>query len=162
MLVQRIGIDQHLDPFAAAGNDREHCLPGVDDPHIMLQLAHVLLRGRLFRERPGQHELGLIDRACDADDPVQRRAHPLVDRVSDMPLGILHQLTGIELIPAPVQVLRREPELDDEVTREVLRLDLAALLPPEPDQRRLVLAHDDPSVGAADEVAAVLAFCRMH
>ena len=38
---------------------------------------------------------------------------------------------------------------------KVLRLDLAALFLPEPDQRRLVGAHDDPRVRAADEAAAV-------
>jgi hypothetical protein len=35
--------------------------------------------------------------------------------------------------------------------REVLRLELAALLVPEPDERPLVIAHDDPSVRAANE-----------
>jgi hypothetical protein len=34
------------------------------------------------------------------------------------------------LIPAPVQVLGRKTELDDEVARKVLRLDLAALFLP--------------------------------
>ena len=48
------------------------------------------------------------------------------------------------------------PELDDEVAGEVLRLDLAALFPPEAEQGAFVVAHDDPGVRAADEVAAVL------
>ena len=38
---------------------------------------------------------------------------------------------------------------------EVLRLDLAAFLPPQPHQRRFIIAHDDPGVGAADEVTTV-------
>ena len=55
-------------------------------------------------------------------------------------------------IPAPVQVLGREAELDDEVAGEVLRLDLAPLLPPEPEEGGLIIAHDDPGVRAADEI----------
>ena len=47
------------------------------------------------------------------------------------------------------------PELHDEVAGEVLGLRLAALLAPEPDQGRLIAAHDDPGVRAADEGAAV-------
>ena len=58
-------------------------------------------------------------------------------------------------IPAPIEVLGHDPELDDEVAGEVLWLDLAALLPPKPEQGILIIAHDDPGVGAADEVAAV-------
>ena len=46
-------------------------------------------------------------------------------------------------------------ELDDEVAGEVLRLDLAALFPPKAQQGGLVIAHDDPGVRAADEVAAL-------
>ena len=38
------------------------------------------------------------------------------------------------------------PELDDEVAGEVLRLGLAALLPPEAEQGGFVVAHDDPGV----------------
>ena len=44
MLVERIGVGLDLDPFAAAGNDREHRRPGSDHPHIVLQLRHILLR----------------------------------------------------------------------------------------------------------------------
>ena len=45
-------------------------------------------------------------------------------------------------------------ELDDEIAGQVLRLDLAALFPPEPQQGGLIIAHDDPGIRAADEVAA--------
>ena len=64
-------------------------------------------------------------------------------------------MPGVALVPDPVEVLGDHPELDDEVCREVLRPDLAPLLLPQPDQGLLVLPHDDPGVGAADEVAAV-------
>ena len=55
----------------------------------------------------------------------------------------------------PVEVLGHGAELDDQVGREVLGLDLAALFPPQPEQGGLVVAHDDPGVRAADKGAAV-------
>ena len=64
-------------------------------------------------------------------------------------------LAGIALVPVPVEVLGHGAELDDQVAGEVLRLDLAALLPPEPEQGGFIVAHDDPGVRAADEAAAV-------
>ena len=39
--------------------------------------------------------------------------------MSDMVLHVNNNLTAISLIPAPVQVLRDNPELDNEVAREV-------------------------------------------
>ena len=72
----------------------------------------------------------------------------------DLPLDVRDDLPGIGLIPAPVQVLGGEAELDDEVAGEVLRLDLAALFPPQPEQGGLIVAHDDPGVRAADKVTA--------
>ena len=65
------------------------------------------------------------------------------------------RLAGIALIPAPIEVLGHDPELDDQVVGEVLRLDLAALLAPEPEQGGLVVAHDDPGVRAANEGATI-------
>ena len=41
VLVERIRRNADLDPFAAAGDDREHRQLGVGDPHIVLQLRHV-------------------------------------------------------------------------------------------------------------------------
>ena len=71
--------------------------------------------------------------------------------VPDPPLDVRDGLPGIALVPAPVEVLGDEPELDDQIAGQVLRLDLAALLPPQPDQGGFVVAHDDPGVRAADE-----------
>ena len=71
----------------------------------------------------------------------------------DLPLDVRNGLTGIRLIPAPVQLLSGQAELDDEVAGEVLWLDLPAFLPPEAKQRCLIVAHDDPGVRAADEAA---------
>jgi hypothetical protein len=61
----------------------------------------------------------------------------------------------VPFVPVPVQRFSGDAELDDEIIAEILWLALAALFPPEADQRRLVRAHDDPSVRAADEQAAV-------
>ena len=80
--------------------------------------------------------------------------------MADMLLDIGNDLTGIGFVPAPVQVLGDEPELDDEVARQVLRLDLAALLPPQPHQGGLVIAHDDAGIRTADEVAPIGTFIR--
>ncbi len=70
-------------------------------------------------------------------------------------LEVSDDLPGIEIVPAPVKLLGGHPELDDKITGQVLRLDLAAFLPPQPQKGSFVVPHDDPGVGAADEVAAV-------
>ena len=74
MLIERIRMDSDLDPLAAAGDDRERRRLRVRHPHIMLQLRHVLLGGRFFRERPRQHELGFED-GVESRRP-SRRASP--------------------------------------------------------------------------------------
>jgi len=75
----------------------------------------------------------------------------------DPALDVDDDLPRIELVPAPVQILGDCTKLDNKVSREVLWLGLATLLPPQPHQGSLIVAHDDPSVGAANEGAAVLA-----
>ena len=72
----------------------------------------------------------------------------------DLFLDIGNDLTGISLVPAPVQVLGGEAQLDDQIAREVLRLDFPAFFPPQPEERSFIIAHDDPGIRAADEVAA--------
>jgi hypothetical protein len=39
-------------------------------------------------------------------------------------------VAGVALIPAPVEVLGDDAELDDEIVAEILGLDFATLLPP--------------------------------
>ena len=153
VLVQRIGMDGDLDPFAATGDDRQHRGPGIGDPHIVLQLRHVFFGGGFLRERPGQHELGLEHRATGINQAIQRRRHPFDDGMLDPPLHVLDGVAGVALIPAPVEVLGDRAQLDDQIVGEILRLDLAALLPPQPNEHRLVAAHDHPGVRAADEGA---------
>src|SRR5579863_8342423 len=67
-------------------------------------------------------------------------------------LHVCDDLPGIGLVPAPVQLLGHDPELDNEVAREILRLSLAALFAPEPEQGGPVITHDDFGIGAAYEV----------
>ena len=74
-----------------------------------------------------------------------------MDGVLDPPLHVLDGVAGVALVPAPVEVLGDGAELDDQIVGEVLRLDLAAFLPPEPNEIGFVVAHDDPGVRAADE-----------
>ena len=64
-------------------------------------------------------------------------------------------LAGVAFVPVPVEMLGHGAELDDQVARQVLGLDLAALFPPQPEQGGLIVAHDDPGVRAADEGAAI-------
>jgi hypothetical protein len=71
------------------------------------------------------------------------------------PLHIGDDLAGVPLVPEPIELLSDVPELDDEVARQVLRLNFTPLFAPEPEQRGFVVAHDDPGVRAADESAAV-------
>ncbi len=56
------------------------------------------------------------------------------------PLDVGQNLPGIGLVPAPIEVLGGEPKLDDEIAGKILRLGLAALLAPEPQQGGLVAA----------------------
>ena len=60
--------------------------------------------------------------------------------MSNLPLDILDGLAGVALVPVPVEVLGHGAELDDQVGREVLRLGLAALLAPQPEQGGFVVA----------------------
>ena len=90
------------------------------------------------------------------DHAVQGRRHPPLHRMENLPLDLGDGLAGIAFVPAPVEVLGDRAELDDQVAGQVFRLDLAALLPPQPEQGGFVVAHDDPGVRAADESAAAV------
>jgi hypothetical protein len=70
VLVERIGRDGDLDPFAASGDDREHRHLDVGDPHIVLELGHVLFGRPLFGKRPRQHEFGLEDGSGLGNDAI--------------------------------------------------------------------------------------------
>jgi hypothetical protein len=57
--------------------------------------------------------------------------------VPDPSLYVLEGPAGVALEPAPIEVLGRDPELDDEVAGEVLGFDFPPLFPPEPNERWL-------------------------
>jgi hypothetical protein len=50
--------------------------------------------------------------------------------MKDLPLYVRDHLAGIPLVPLPVEGLGDAAELDDQVARQVLGLDLASLLAP--------------------------------
>jgi hypothetical protein len=75
--------------------------------------------------------------------------------MSELSLHVIDRIAGVAFVPAPVQLLGDAAELDDKVLAEVLRFGLTPLLTPEPDKPRLVIAHDDASVGAAYERATI-------
>ncbi len=66
--------------------------------------------------------------------------------MADVPLDIRDEAAGIGLVPAPVQFLCDQAELNKEITRKVLWFDLAPLFLPEPDQGDLVVPQDDPGI----------------
>jgi hypothetical protein len=131
MLAKRSGRNRDLHPFASPRDDQEGRHLGICDPHVVPELDHVLLGGRAFRERPRQHELGLVDRSGLHHHTVEGGRHPGNDRVLDAGLRRRDGLPRVALEPRPVEVLCGEAELDDEVRGEVLRPDLAPFLPPE-------------------------------
>src|SRR6187401_723913 len=85
------------------------------------------------------------------DHPVDGGGHPAVHRMADMALHLGDHLVGVALVPVAVEAFGHGPELDDEIARQVLRLDVAAFLAPQPQQGGLVIPHDDPGVRPADE-----------
>src|SRR5271163_3935523 len=79
-------------------------------------------------------------------DRCMARRHPPFHWMLDPALTVGDRVPGVVLIPASVQRLGDDAQLDNEVIAEVHRFDFATLLLPEPDQRRLVAAHNDPRV----------------
>jgi hypothetical protein len=139
VLIKRIGGDRDLNPLSAAGDDREGRHPGIGHPHVVLELGHVLFGRGLLRERPRQHELGLVDRPGPRHHAVEGGRHKPDDRVLDPALDVRDGVAGIAFVPLAIEVLGHEAELDDEVGGEVLRPDLAPFLLPEADQGLFVL-----------------------
>jgi hypothetical protein len=79
---------------------------GADYPHIVLELGHVLFGRRLFRERPGQHELRLENRPVGLNETIKRGRHPAVNQVLDPFLDAADRMAGVALVPAPVEIFR--------------------------------------------------------
>src|SRR5664279_2124481 len=115
----------------------------------------MLFRGGLFRERPRQHEFGLEHRLRLFDQAIEGGGHP---RNGWMRNALLHRsqpVTGVALIPMPVELLGDEAQLDDQLARKVRRLDFTALFAPKAEESGFVAPHNDPSVGAADKAAPI-------
>jgi hypothetical protein len=68
----------------------------------VLDLRHVLFGGRLFRERPRQHEFGLEHRAGAVHDAIERSGHPAEHWVPNPALDVLDRLPGCFLVPMPI------------------------------------------------------------
>src|SRR5229473_888822 len=81
--------------------------------------------------------------------------HPFVDGMLDVLLYILDDVAGVALVPVPVEVFGNAAELNDQIVIEILRLDFAALLAPQPNEIGLITTHHDPGIGAAEEGAAI-------
>ena len=112
VLIEGVRGQLDLDPFATTGNDRENRFPSIGDPHVVLDLGYMLLGRGLFRERPGQHEFGLKDRARALDDAVQRGGHPADHGMANPALDIFDDLPGRALVPVSIEGLGRHPKLD--------------------------------------------------
>src|SRR5690348_13622941 len=73
----------------------------------------------------------------------------------DATLNIGDASAGVALVPGAVERFRGGPNLHDEVAGQVVRFGLPTLLAPKAEQGRLVAAHDNPGVRAADKSSAV-------
>src|SRR6266568_4660962 len=59
-------------------------------------------------------------------------------KMADSPLDVRKCLTGIALEPAPIEGLSHNSELDDEISGQILGLDLSPLYSPKPKQGNVV------------------------
>ena len=103
-------------------------------------------RGRLFRERPREHELGLEHGPGALDHAVQGGGQKPDHRVLHPPLNFRDDLAGVALVPMPIERFGSHPELHGEVARQVFRLGFTTFFAPEAEKGGLVVAHNDPGV----------------
>ena len=73
--------------------------------YLVLQLGHVLLSSCFLGERPGQHELRFKDCAGTFHSAIQCRSQPPHSGMPNLALNVRDHLSGIGLIPAPIEVL---------------------------------------------------------
>jgi len=157
-VVERIGRNRDLDPFAAARNDRQHGGCGIGHPHVVLELRHVFLRRAFLRERPRQHELGFEDAPLGSTIPSRVAAIHLNHRMPYPPLSILYGMAGIALVPVPIEVLGDDPSWTMRLPERSSGFGFAALLSPEVEQGVFIVAHDDAGIRAADEGTSINLF----
>jgi len=120
----------------------------------------MLFCGGFLRKRPRQHEFGLKYGASDLNFSVQGRRHPSLYGMENPSLHVCDRLSGIPFVPSSVEIFGDVAELDDEVTRRVLRLRFAALFAPKAEQGGFISTHDDPRVRAAYKGTAVNIFVK--
>ena len=77
--------------------------------------------------------MNLLSKTASLPSAIERCRHPAQHRMPDPLLNVSDHLSGIRLIPAPVQLFGRATKLNDEIAGEVLRLNFAPLLPPQPE-----------------------------
>src|SRR5262249_11328582 len=70
-------------------------------------------------------------------------------------LNTFDGLPAVALVPISVERFGRDSQLGDKIAGQVLRLDLAALLPPQTQEGGFAAANNDPGVGAANEAQAI-------
>ena len=63
-----------------------------------------------------------------------------------MALHVIDPVTRVELVPAAVEILGDQAELDDELARQIERCRLTPFFAPQALECLLVLAHDCPGV----------------
>jgi hypothetical protein len=78
-------------------------LAAEGDPHIVLDLSHVLFGGSLLGERPLQHEFGLEYGFCALHDAVEGGSHPRDRGMFDFALDIGDAPAGMALVPGAVE-----------------------------------------------------------
>ena len=127
----------------------------MGDPHVVLELGHVLFGGGLLGERPGQHELGLEHGLGALHDAVEGRRHPGDGRMLDAALDVRDPPAGIALVPGAVELLGAVPSCTMRLPDRSSGSASPRFLAPEADQGGFIAAHDDPGVGAADESATL-------
>src|SRR5262245_5570926 len=129
--VEGIHGDRDLDPLAAAGDDRQDCRPGLGNPHIVLDLSHVLFGCGLLRERPRQHEFSLEDCSGPLHESVEGCRHPRNCTVLHQTLNVCDASASVALVPDAVELLRCCPKLHEEVAGQIFRRYLATFFTPE-------------------------------
>jgi hypothetical protein len=69
--------------------------------------------------------------------------------MSNVPLDFGKGLATVGLIPAPIEVLGGQAQLNEEIAGEVRWLQFASLFAPKPQESALIVSHDGPIVRAA-------------
>ncbi len=75
----------------------------------------MLFGSAFLGKRPRQHEFGLEYRPSSLDHAVERCRHPAFYRMDHLSLHLDDSLTGVALVPAPIEILGDPPKLNDQI-----------------------------------------------